>query len=362
MHDLLRSYAAELAEATDPPEARNTVRRRVLDHYLHTAKAAAARYTATLIPIRLPGPENHVMPEAVHDREQALAWFDREQPVLRELIRASAAAGQHRHTWQLVWSLEFFFDRLGHWDEAAAFARLAVTAAGELGDPVARAHAHRSLGRALNKLRHDQAAGTHLEVSLQLFQACGDENGIASSLNYIGFLAERQGRYAEALDHSEQALAAYRRIGDPMGEAMALNSVGNLLTELGRPQQALNPCRQALRVFQDLDEKHGEAAAWDSLGYAHFHLGEVDDAIACYRNAIDIFRASPARYTEAIVLDHFGEAYLRRGDRRAAYEAWRSSAALFDVGAPAEAERVRGRFAAVLQSTTAMPWRNPRNA
>ena len=362
LHDLLRSYAGELAEAADPPADRAAARLRVLDHYLHTARVAAERYTTTLIPVALPEPGPGVTPEAIGDREQALAWFDREQPVLRELLRLAAATGHHRHTWQLVWSLEFFLDRLGHFDEAAAFAQMAVAAAGELADPVAQAHAHRSLGRAFNKLRRDEAARTHLELSLRLFTGQGDGNGVASSLNYIGFLAERQGHWAEALSYSERALEAYRRIDDLVGQAMGLNAVGNILTEMGQPRRALNPCRQALRIFQDLDDKHGEGAAWDSLGYTHFHLGEVEEAIACYRNAIELFRDSPARNTEAIILDHLGQAHLRHGARQEAYEAWRRSAAIYDQFDPATAELIRGRSAQALQSTTAMPSRSARKA
>ena len=41
VHDLLRAYAAELAVTIDPEQVRRTALARALDHYLHTAHAAA---------------------------------------------------------------------------------------------------------------------------------------------------------------------------------------------------------------------------------------------------------------------------------------------------------------------------------
>ncbi len=40
LHDLLRAYATETAGATDPEDYRLAARRRLLDHYLHTAYRA----------------------------------------------------------------------------------------------------------------------------------------------------------------------------------------------------------------------------------------------------------------------------------------------------------------------------------
>ena len=42
-HDLLRAYAAELAQAADDEQARKAATDRILDHYLRTASAASLR-------------------------------------------------------------------------------------------------------------------------------------------------------------------------------------------------------------------------------------------------------------------------------------------------------------------------------
>ncbi len=55
----------------------------------------------------------------------------------------------------------------------------------------------------------------------------------------LGVLAERQGRYADALGHAEQALRLYQAIGDKAGEAEALNNVGWCQPSSAKYPQAL---------------------------------------------------------------------------------------------------------------------------
>ncbi|MEV0384999.1 BTAD domain-containing putative transcriptional regulator [Nonomuraea sp. NPDC050643] len=353
LHDLLRVYAAELADAHDPPEEQAAARRRNLDHYLHTAHAAARSYTKTLVPVQLPRAEPGVTPEAVADHRRALAWFHDERPVLLEVIPGAAAGGHHRHTWQLVWALEFFFDRLGHWDEALALARTAMDSAARLHDPTALAHAHRGLARACNLLRRDDDSRTHLRLALELFRQAGDVNGHASTLHYLGFLAERLGHNEEALRSSEQALALYEAADDRLGQAMTLNSIGYLHGLLGHPGTALPFCRQALRLFQELDDPHGEAAAWDSLGHTHYQLGELQEAISCYLSSLDLFRAQGSRRFEAVILDHLGDARHEAGELDAARHAWQDAITLYREIDPPAADRIRPKLAAVPRQRSA---------
>ncbi|MFI5938199.1 AfsR/SARP family transcriptional regulator [Actinoplanes sp. NPDC051494] len=329
LHDLLRLYAAELAEDIDQPGEREAARRRVQDHYLHTAADAAARYSRTIVPVELPPAEPGVTVEPIADRPRALAWFHDEHLVLREILRQSAATGQHRHTWQLVWSLEFFFDRLGHWAEAEVFARMAVTAAAALHDPVAGAHAHYSLGRAFNLLRNDDGARTQLQHALDLFERTGNRYGQSDVRLYLGWVAERLGAYEEGLHHSRRALDLYQDMGHRLGEAMAFNAIGNLLSEMGDPAAALPYCRQALRLFQELEDRHGEAAALDSLGYTLHRQGDYSEAITHYTAGLDLFREAGARHFEAVVLDHLGDSWQHLGEPGTARKAWRDAVIIY---------------------------------
>jgi DNA-binding SARP family transcriptional activator len=101
LHDLLRAYAADLAERLDSGAERRAARLRLLDHHLHTAKAAGALLHPLRDPIAPAAPAPGVTPESLADRPRALAWCIAEHRVLLALIRLAAGHGFDDHCWQL---------------------------------------------------------------------------------------------------------------------------------------------------------------------------------------------------------------------------------------------------------------------
>src|SRR5581483_3799715 len=89
MHDLLRQYAAERGQATDPPAEREAALGRLFGWYLaHAAAAVTLQYPGAA---RLSHDAPELTPFA--DREAALAWLDAERPTMVNLIRLGARAG-----------------------------------------------------------------------------------------------------------------------------------------------------------------------------------------------------------------------------------------------------------------------------
>ena len=87
-HDLLRAYATELAGAHDSDDYRRAARRRMLDHYLHSAYRADELLSQFRDrPFTLAGAGAGVAPERPTDQKQALAWFESEHAVLVTALR-----------------------------------------------------------------------------------------------------------------------------------------------------------------------------------------------------------------------------------------------------------------------------------
>ena len=86
-HDLLRAYATELAEATEPEDERRAAEHRILDHYLHSAYRAEEMLNPYRDdPITLSPARSGVTPEHPADHQEGLAWFAAEYPVLLAAI------------------------------------------------------------------------------------------------------------------------------------------------------------------------------------------------------------------------------------------------------------------------------------
>ena len=120
-HDLLRAYAVDHSRTVDPSQQRAAVHR-VLDHYLHTAYAAAMTLNSSRRPISLPPAEPlpNVVIDPPADRDEARAWLLAEHHVLLPTVRWAGDAGFATHAWQLAWALAVFFDPQGSRPEPPA--------------------------------------------------------------------------------------------------------------------------------------------------------------------------------------------------------------------------------------------------
>ncbi|MEQ4300040.1 tetratricopeptide repeat protein [Plantactinospora sp. B6F1] len=342
-HDLLRAYAGELANDREPAPERQRAVRRLFDHYLHTAYAAA-RLTHPHRDEITTGPvEPGVTVETFDDSAQARAWFGTEQPVLLALL-SGRPQPDFPHAWTLAWTFAPFLDEHGHWPDLVAVLESALAEVRRLGDRPDEAYALRYLGIAYLRLgRHDDGHA-HLRQALALFAELDDPVGQAQVHHNLALVAEQQSRYRDSLRHAEQALELFRTAGHRIGPARALSSVGWCRAQLGEYEAAITSCRLALAEQQDQGDRPAEAHTWNSLGYAHRHLGQLAEAIACYRRALDLFRRLGNRPATADTLIRLGDACCSDGGLAEARRSWREAVEILDDLHHPDADLVRSRL------------------
>ena len=343
-HDLLRAYAAYLAGTTDSDPERHDAVRRVLDHYLHTASAGSSLLNPARPQLPLGSPQPGVTPEPLGSVGEALAWFEAERHVLIAVITQAADAGLDAPAWQLPWSVWLFFDREGYWHDQVAIQRIAIAAAGRLGNRARQAHAYRDLGCTYGRLGQLAEARELCTQALDLHREVGDRMGEARAHNEIAMLAEQQGRIAEALGHAQLSLALYRDEGYEPGLAKMLNGVGWMHALLGDYEQALEFCEQALGMYRGRGDPLNEAATWDSLGYSLLHLGRLEEAISCLRTAVGLIEVLRTGYYQTTMLVHLGDAYYAAGQLPQARQAWQEALAILEDLNHSDADQVRARL------------------
>ncbi|WP_433126310.1 BTAD domain-containing putative transcriptional regulator [Micromonospora sp. CA-240977] len=344
-HDLLRAYAAGLADETEPPADRRAAVHRLLDHCLHTAHAADLVLHPHFSAISLPPPGADVTPENPRSRSAATAWFTAELPVLLAAVPLAARLGFEGHAWRLAWTLAGFLHRQGHWQDWLGTQRVALAAASRIGDQSGQGQAHRSLGLACSRLRRYDEADDHLRRAFDLFTEVGDDAGRAHTCLNLGQLAERRGQHHEALHHSRRALTLFRRAGNQAGQGYTLNAVGWQEGLLGNHHSALRSCGEALRMLQEVGDVQGQADTWDSLGHAHHQLGDDRRAIACYEHALDLFTQVNDRYAEASTYVNLGGSHRALADLDATRAAWSRALTILDELGDADADAIRADLA-----------------
>ncbi|MFF7341887.1 BTAD domain-containing putative transcriptional regulator [Streptomyces sp. NPDC008163] len=340
-HDLLRTYAAELAVTEDSEAARTEALHRLFDHFLHTAHAAGGRLAPVRAQLPLSPPVPGSVPRYPEGYEEAMAWFEAEHSALLAVTDAAGPAGFDGHAWQLPLVMGDFLHLSGRWHDWAATQRTAITAARRQGDAAGTAQCHCESGRAAIRLGRHEEAQEELSRALELQRELNDPTAQAHTLRALGWSYEQQGDYRATLRCVEQVLELERAAGNRAGWGGALNNIGWCHTHLGDHEKALACCEEALRLHREEGSPLGEAYTWETFAVIRRAMGQYAEALDCYRRCQEGFHRLGNRYGEAVALRGLGEVRRTLGDSEGAREAWRNSLALFDELDHPDADAVR---------------------
>ncbi|MFI6099863.1 ATP-binding protein [Lentzea sp. NPDC051213] len=331
MHDLLRLYAGEQADAGDNA-GRTSALRRLFDHYVHSSWAAERLVYAYREVIELPSPAPGTAVAAPTSYQAAVAWFTAEHTVLLATVRQARDEGFHAHAWLLPWSLVTYFERHSHWMDNDQALSVALESAIEKGDQQTIGRTFRYLGRALTSLGRHQQAMMHYRRALEINEALDDIEGMARTHRGLSMLLQITKSYEEALAHAEIARTQFQKAGNRNGEARSLHTLVRCNAELGRYEEALTLGREAIRLFRELSipDHQGEASAVDSLAFALHRLGYHREAITHYEQALVLWRQLGNQFYEAGTLTRLGGAHRSAGNAESARGAWLLAAEIYE--------------------------------
>jgi DNA-binding SARP family transcriptional activator/Tfp pilus assembly protein PilF len=345
LHDLIRLYAAELAETGKGVTSDAAACRRLLTWYLRTLHASMSILDLPRDNLTLEPEAGAVPGLAFTAKHDAVAWLERERQNLTQLVKLARNNGEYRLCWQLAWLARFYSHWAGYWYDAVEIAQIGLAAATADGHRSAEAALLNGLGGAYWKLGQLEAARRAVERTLTLSQELGDLRGEARAQANLGLLEHRCGLVEQAIARFHWALAIDRKTGDLRGQALRLHNLGSTYLALGQPTVALENLEQALAIRQELDASGDEYDTLHSMGAALTELGRTTEAIECLEKALEICRDNGIRYGEGIALSALGDAYLASGRLTDAKMKWRHALDILAPLSAPEAEAVRKSLA-----------------
>ena len=318
LHDLLREHARALATADGPAES-DAATGRLLDYYLHTALTAGRHFATRPAAYDRPPPER--LPADAPDLStpgQAAAWLETERANLHGAADYAARSGRILHAVRIPAAMKGFLIAQGHWDQAVALQRTALTSARQAEDRPGQALALTQLGILGTTTGDFPAATASLTQAAELYRALGDHTGLTDVLNYLGQVQEVTGDYPAAAASHQQALALARGLGDRMGQANALSGLGTVQQLTGDYPAAAASHQQALALFREIDHPLGQAGALMGLGIVQQETGDYPAATANLTQALVLCRDLGHQSGKAFALSCLGLVQQRSGDYAAA--------------------------------------------
>jgi len=108
-----------------------------------------------------------------------------------------------------------------------------------------------------------QTAWRHFATAMILFEAAGDERGVASTTDDVGKLHWLKGEYPQALVALRDGLTRRRKLKDRRSIALSLNNLGLALQDSGKFKEALESFEQALSIRREIGDLVGIVAQAD---------------------------------------------------------------------------------------------------
>ncbi|MGY0491663.1 ATP-binding protein [Streptomyces sp. WG-D5] len=314
MHDLVRSYAEELA-AADP--AAGGARDRLLDHYAHRA-GLAGDYVVESSAVR---------PHGFADRERAVAWLEDERENLLAAVRRAAGTGRADVAVGLVTALDAFQGFYGYNQDGADIAQVAAEAARRVNDMVGYGLCRRREAFACYSTAEYSRGMAAAREAIEVARAAGDGPGEGQAYRAFGdALAKIEGREEEALDAYRRSIALIGA-ADPdasdIGAFPNRHYLGCALLNMGTSLSNTDRFDEAI-VALDEAGRHLSRTSRTVAGLAHTNLGNalglvgrLDEAVAALRQALRQFQgaderwslemAVPAHHNLAVLLDDADE-------------------------------------------------------
>ena len=318
LHDLLRCYAAELAETQSPRDRRDALTRTL------SALLALARKAAANLPVAfgaVTAPEGGWQLDEVTARRvvaDPLNWFDAERGLLAGGIDLAAEAGLDELAWQLATSAVPFFDLRGHYEDWHRTHRRALEVVRANGNRAGEAALLRGLGQ-VHLYRDEYAAAEHdMAAAARLYAELGDTWGQAIAVAGLGTAARVCERPDEALRHYRAALAGLCELGDDGGQAQMRNAIGTTLVQLDDLDGAASWLDEALEQARRAGDAHREAKVLTELGTLHRRAGRLPSALSCLRTALQVLEDLRDERCTAYALLGIGETLLAAGEPRQA--------------------------------------------
>lgn len=315
LHDLIRVYARERAEAEDTGQERLAAVRRTIHYWLALASAGEKTmfgpgyYYGWLSGISKVAPSQRVLAVASAD---PLRWIDAERAAFVSAVRQAAESGLFAECWRLASVSATMLAHRELRDESIAVHTLALDATRRIGDRRGEAIVLVALGR-LECEGGDWARSRSLfEVAERIMAEEGDTHGLAFCYWEMAYQDRLEGKLVTAWERYTTMLQACRGT-DPALEAMGLRGLGQVQLLAKSPEAALSSLTSALAVSGRGAGVMPRLLVLQWCGEAYLELGDTARAAAAFSEVVSSSDRIGAFCGLAVGLDGLARVALAEG-------------------------------------------------
>ncbi|GLY51447.1 hypothetical protein [Lentzea sp. NBRC 102530] len=340
MHDLVHSYALELARERNTPEDNKAALERLVDWYLCTGAAATRLLWPSRPRRRLNLPERGLTTLSFRGTKDALKWFEDELRLLVRLVRCGAQWNITSVAYLPVVINEMLFHRRAwSWWVPALHDALAMARQGEHRD--AEAWMLETLGDAgIDAGTAETSVGLYQEA-MTIRAGLGDRRGLAIGHVGLGRAFCQVGDYDASFAHCETAQAISAEVGDVWQHSVATAHLAMARAALGAVGEARELLLETREVLDDAEDFMSSGCASGLLAGLAESEGEHELALRHLHDALETFGRVGDVWSQAHIHSRVGDLQADLGNQQAAHRAWSSAADLLTGNTEPTATQLR---------------------
>jgi tetratricopeptide (TPR) repeat protein len=193
-------------------------------------------------------------------------------------------------------------ERHGFIDEAEQLYKNTGDAAVSAGDPEKYIQSLEELGELYRRCGRFKDAERCQNLALNSAQTHHIPQLAAHAMNNLGIIATEQGRLTPARDLFSNALDLLENDPEPLLEGHLYNNLGVLLCIEGRPEAAYPEFQRALTYRRQANDEKGFAETAHNLGMAMMDMGRFEDAEEHLGHALELSRKTKEKRLQGNIL------------------------------------------------------------
>ncbi|MBT2226462.1 BTAD domain-containing putative transcriptional regulator [Nonomuraea sp. NEAU-A123] len=284
LHDLLRAFAREQAEAEESETRRRAILLGLVRESLDRVAAAVGDLPLPCAP--MPGAGESRPATGQGDSE----WLMEERGNMVAVVELAAALDRPALAGELAYHLTAYLRIHGFFDQATRIHDAVIAAATRLEHTPALLTTRLLRADLLVERGMFGDALREFESLLELFERMGDRHSAAYALSGLGICRHVFGDFEEALDRTTEAVDRFEELGDHGGLLSTLIHLTSIHLELGHHDQAAEVCRRGLELARGGRTAYPRAILLRALGITHYSKGEVTEAIRRYEESLELSR------------------------------------------------------------------------
>ncbi|HEX3785484.1 MAG TPA: tetratricopeptide repeat protein [Pseudonocardiaceae bacterium] len=287
-HDLLRTFAADLAAAEGLGAERDAAQSRLLSFYLHTTFNSNRQLFPHRTPVPMPDLEAGVTPVSFTQDDAAISWVLHERPNIVAVLRWAVSLGRHDYVWRMPHNIYGVYRRYGYYDELSVVYEMAVNSVRICGEIESEGATRNDLGYIYLLMGDFLNSSVQLHTSANIAQQANSAMGIAVSQFQLANLDQLTGKLDQAVGLYRRALDGAKNIGARSLQSAILHQIGETFQKKGQFGEAVVEYQQALHLRDGIGNHHGQAETLTELGAALAELGDYTAAQAYCQRALGI--------------------------------------------------------------------------